>query len=302
MTERQAFNYHKLKPIPIIALLACLSISSAYGQVTNPSTGDTIAKYCSNGICHTPGGPTVKLTQNSLSVQPAPEATAVGKVKLSQPCIGNNCSKVTQVKQLGKIGIQLVPICITELKNHINSTCLDYNIIKPFDNTNPLWAGLWVEQPYEHRLNPKIKNHENFNPNPWSIMVDPNPDYTINAKMIYVNNDNFTWINPDQTSNKGIVMITHMNRYVSPNCNDATVAPNINLINDTIFYLESGCKTTSYNDTKIITQKEIAFSFNNPYSSLHYKDQVSSVKKTGGLGNCISQQCSYTDPYKKSGW
>jgi|SRR6185437_1814580 len=302
MTERQAFNYHKLKPIPIIALLACLSISSAYGQVTNPSTGDTIAQYCANGICHTPGGPTLILNKTSPSLQPTPVQTPVGKVKLSQPCIGDNCSKVTQVKQLGKIGIQLVPICITELKNHINSTCLNYNIIKPFDNTNPLWAGMWVEQPYEHRLNPKIKNHENFNPNPWSIMVDPNADYTINAKMIYVNNDNFTWINPDQTSNKGIVMITHMNRYVSPNCVEATVAPNLSLINDTIFYLESGCKTTSYNDTKIITQKEIAFSFNNPYSSLHYKEQVSNVKKTGGLGNCISQQCSYTDPYKKTGW
>ena len=304
MFERQPFH----KPVPSIAisLLGCLSliilIPSSYAQVTNPSTGDTIAQYCSNGICHTPGGPTTIITRNSSSVQAAPQATPIGTVKLSQPCIGNYCNTVTQVTQLGKIGIQLTNVCLTDLKNHLNSTCFNYNDLKVFDNTNPLWAGRWVEQPYEHRLNPKIKNHENFNPNPWVVMVDPNADYTLNAKMIYVADKSFTWIDPNDASNKGLAMKTHVDRYVSPNCMEATVAPNLVIIDDTIKYLESGCTITNYNDTKIINQKEIAFSYDNPYSTLHYQAQLKQVKATGGLGLCLQNQCNIKDPYKKVGY
>lgn len=297
MTERQALNYHKLVPITLIALLACLSISTSYGQVSNPSTGDTIKAYCSTGICST--GP-VKIINHTKVI--APIATPIGSVTLSQYCIGNSCITPTTVTQQGKIGIQLTQACLAQLKATGNSSCGVYNPLKQFDNTNPLWSGLWVEQPYEHRLNPKVKNHENFNPNPWVVMVDPNADYTTGAKMIYVSGGNLTWTDQNDSSISGFAMKVHVGRYVSPDCMQATVESNLSIIDDTIKYLESGCSVTNFNDTKIINQKEIPFSYNNPYSTLHYQTQVTKIKATGGLGDCIRHQCSYTDPYKKSGW
>jgi len=302
MTERHPPHKRHVIPITLMTILGCLSIlllPQSFAQVTNPSTGDTIATYCSSGTCHTPGGVINAVKPNVTTV--APLASPIGTVKLSQSCIGNNCSKITSVQQIGKIGIQLSMVCLAELKSHTNSSCLNYNDLKQFDNTNPLYAGLWVEQPYEHRLAPKIKNHENFNPNPWAIMVDPNADYTTSAKMIIVDT-HFTWTNQNDSSNKGLQMKSYQDRYVSSDCNEARVGPNIPLIQDTITYLESGCTTSNMNTTKIIYQKEIPFSYNNPHSTLHYQDLVSKVKATGGLGNCLQNQCGLKDPYKKVGW
>ena len=297
--------------ISIIGCLSILLIPQVSAQVTNPSTGDTIATYCSSGICHTPGGSTVAIKPNLTSTRPL--ASPIGSVKLSQSCIGNNCTNITSVQQLGKIGIQLSQVCLADLKNHLNSTCLNYNDLKPVDNTNPLWAGLWVEQPYEHRLQPKIKNHENFNPNPWVIMVDPNADFTLSAKMIIVDT-HFTWTNQNDSSNRGLSMKSYQDRYVSDDCQEARVGPSLALVEDTITYLESGCTTTNMNTTKMISQAEIPFSYNNAYSTLHlqsYLEQIlhghssSNTNKTaGGLGpqDCIRHTCSFTDPYKKVGW
>src|SRR6185437_10644029 len=132
---------------------------------------------------------------------------------------------------------------------------------------------------------PKIKNHENFNSNPWAIMVDPNADFTTSAKMIIVDT-HFTWTNQNDTSDRGLSMKSYEDRFVASNCMEARLGPSLPLIEDTINYLESGCKSTNMNITKIITQKEIPFSYDNPYSTLHYQSLVSKVKATGGLGDC----------------
>lgn len=312
MKERQP--PHKRHVVPItISLMGCLSIlllPSSFAQVTNPSTGDTIAQYCSSGVCHTPGTNPI-INKTSPQIQPIKNNDTIGTVKLTKSCIENVCGQVTSsIQQLGKIGIQLSQVCLADLKNHLNSTCLKYSDLKQFDNTNPLYAGLWVDKPYEHRLNPKIRNHENFNPNPWAIMVDPNPDFTTLAKMIIVDN-HFNYTNQNDSSNRGLIMKVYQDRYVSDNCVEARVGPDIALIQDTINYLESGCINTNMNTTKIITQKEIPFSYDNPYSSLHLDTYQQSIlhghsyyngnKTGGGLGpsDCIRHQCIFKDPYAK---
>lgn len=316
MNERQPTHKRHVISMITISLMGCLSIlfllPNISAQVSNPSTGDTIAQYCSSGICHTPGATQI-INKTSRQIQPVQNNDTIGTVKLTQSCIGNVCGNVSLVKQLGKIGIQLSQVCLADLKNHLNSTCLKYSDLKQFDNTNPLYAGLWVEQPYEHRLNPKIKNHENFNPNPWAIMVDPNAEFTTLAKMIIVDT-HFNYTNQNDSSNRGLSMKVYQDRYVSNNCVEARVGPNIALIQDTINYLESGCTSTSMNTTKIITQKEIPFSYDNPYSSLHLNSYQKSIlhghsyyngnKTSGGLGpnDCIRHLCSFTDPYKKVGY
>ena len=314
MKERQPS--HKRHVIPIaISIIGCLSIlllPQSFAQVTNPSTGDTVGTYCASGVCHTPGA-VINPVRPNVTIA-IPVNNTVGTVKLTQSCIGDTCNKITTLHQLGKIGIQLSQVCLSELKSHLNSTdCLNYNDLKQFDNTNPLWAGLWVEVPYEHRLPPKIKNHENFNPNPWAIMVDPNADYTTSAKMIIVDT-HFTWTNQNDSSNMGLQMKSYQDRYVSPDCNEARVGPSLPLTEDTITYLESGCVTTNMNTTKITTQKEIPFSYNNQYSTLHLQSYLQSIlhghsstntnKTAGGLGpqDCIRHTCSFKDPYAKAGW
>lgn len=319
MIERQP--YHKLTALTSTAsliLLGCLSLilfsSPAFAQIANPSSGDTIAKYCSSGVCHTDS------SGSSASNHSTPfnftSTTPVGQLKLSQSCIGNNCNKITQVTKLGKIGIQLSQACEIEFKNKLKTTCLPYHDMRRFDNTNQFFAGVWVDLPYEHRLSPKIKNHEIFNPNPWTVMVDPNSDFTINAKMITVVDKSFTWINPADNSSGGIIAKTHVDRWVSPDCTQATVAPDLLLINDTINYMESGCTTTHYNDVKMLNQTIIPWNFNNPYSTLkldsylqsifHKHSYFSSQNRTnaGGLGppDCIRHTCTFTDPFKKVGW
>jgi len=314
MTERHP--PHKRHEVSItISIIGCLSIlliPNAFAQVTNPSTGDTIAQYCSNGTCHTPGGNTV-LNRTSVSVQPIQNNDTVGSVKLTKSCIGNNCNQIVSIQQLGKIGIQLSQVCLRDAIFNLTTNCLNYGDLKQFDNTIPFFAGLWVDKPYEHRLSPKIKNHENFNSNPWAIMVDPNADFTTSAKMIIVDT-HFTWTNQNDTADRGLSMKSYQDRYVSDDCNEARVGPSIPLIQDTITYLESGCTTSNMNTTKIISQAEIPFSYNNSYSTLHLQSYLQSIlhghsssntnKTAGGLGpqDCIRHTCTFTDPYKKVGW
>lgn len=300
ISERHLF--HKLVPLGTISLLGCLSIilltPTAFAQVTNPSTGDTVGTYCSTGVCHTPGG-TAPIVRNS-NASAAVSATPIGTVKLSQTCIGDYCSKISSsIVQVGKISVKLSQVCETLLKYNMSNTCLDYKTLRIFDNTNPLYAGQWVDSPWYHRLSPKVKNHENFNPNPWAIMVDPNSDFSSNSKLITVEDGSFSWINKDEGSIGGLSVKTHADRYVNADCNEALVAPDLNIIQDTIKYLESGCSVTSFNDTKITTQKEIPFSYDNPYSTLKFQTQVSKIKATGGLGDCIHKICNYKSPYSK---
>lgn len=195
------------------------------------------------------------------------------------------------------IGIQLSQTCLVMEKYNITSHCLTYDKIKKFDNTNPLFAGKWESKPYYHRDKPRVMNHYNFNPNKFIIMADPNPDFTTRARMIIVWDSNFTWTDSNGTSSKGIIKV-NINRYVD-NCETATVAPNLWLINDTIHYLESDCNKTKYNDTKIIYVKQHPFSFNNPYSPL--LDPYFHANRNGsggnGLSNCINHKCVIKDPY-----
>ena len=299
--------------ISIIGCLSILLMPSIFAQVTNPSTGDTIAQYCSNGTCHTPGTNQV-INRTSQSVQPIQNNDTVGSLTLTQSCIDKTCNKIVSVQQLGKIGIQLSQVCLRDAIFNLTTTCLNYNDLKPLDNTIPFFAGQWVHKPYEHRLAPKIRNHENFNQNPWAIMVDPNADFTTSAKMIIVDT-HFTWTNQNDTADRGLAMKSYKDRYVSDDCNEARVGPSLPLIQDTITYLESGCTSTSMNTTKIISQAEIPFSYDNSFSTLHldtyYKSilhghtiTTNSSLTTGGLGpqDCIRHTCSFKDPYAKAGW
>ena len=225
--------------------------------------------------------------------------------------ITNQTANGMYISHSQMIGIQISQVCATMEKNHMKSNCITYDKIKQFDNTDPTYAGQWVNDTWYHRLAPRISNHEVMNLNPFVIMVDPNNSFTTRAKMIIVQSDNFTWINPDEAVGNNHTRIEHHNRQVS-NCEQASVAPDINLIKDTVIYLESGCTITKYNDKVLIKTGNLPFSFVNPYSSLHYNSMLKNLlhghsgfggnHTAGGIGpsNCITIKCEIPkNPYAK---
>lgn len=194
------------------------------------------------------------------------------------------------------IGIQLSPTCLTLLKNHMPTNCPTYDKLKPLDNTNPLWEGKWVNDTYFHRELPRVKNHWIMNPNQIIVMVDPDPNFTLLAKMIIIQSGNFTYINPDETVGNNHTRNEYHNRSVS-SCSQATVAPILPLIEDTLHYLENGCKISSYIDKTVVKTNDMPFQYNNPHSSLHYKNQIDQLKQHP-MGDCIHKKCDISNPYK----
>lgn len=223
--------------------------------------------------------------------------------------ITNQTSTGLYVSHSQMIGIQISQGCQIMEKNHIKSNCMTYDKIRNLDNTNPVYAGQWVNDTWYHRLAPHVRNHEVMNLNKFVVMVDPNPDFTTRAKMITVQADNFTWINPDDGVGNNHTRIEHANRIVT-DCSQATVAPYAWLINDTIQYLENGCTHTNYNDKILVKTGNTAFSLVNPYSTLHQDSYLKSIFHnhtfyngnftSGGIGpsNCITHYCApVKNPY-----
>ena len=247
-----------MKLLVIISILALVFGSTFLLQ--SYAEPNTITKYCTNGTCQTPN------ISNTI--------TPGGYI--APP-------------NYQKIGIQLSQSCINLERAHLKSNCLTYDKLIQFDTSKLSFSGLWTNQTYFHRLPSHLKNAYNFPQTTLTIMVDPDSSFVKNAKMIIIQSDNFTYTNPDEAISKNHTRNEYHNRFVS-GCSEAIIAPNINLVNDTITYFNSNCTVTNYN-TKITHQiKETPFSFNNPYSSLHYKDMLNQIKKTG-YGNCITKQC-----------
>jgi hypothetical protein len=206
----------------------------------------------------------------------------------------------TYLSQSNRIGIQLSPTCITLIKNHMNTTCPTYDKLKPLDNTNPIWAGQWINDTYYHRHLPRVSNHYLMNQNTFIVMVDPDPNFTTISKMIIIQAGNFTYTNPSDSIGNNHTRNEYQNRFVS-GCTEAIVAPLPSLIEDTLHYMESGCKITAYKEKVTTKTKDTPFQYGNPYSSLHYKNQINQLKQHP-MGDCIHKKCDISNPYKKKGW
>ena len=193
-------------------------------------------------------------------------------------------------------------ICQKMIQNHINSTCATDDKTMKYDTSNQHISGKFVTKDgITTRTKAQVTNHYQFYTKQ-TVCVDCtgnlfNPDL---YKIILLEPHGFTFVNKDQVvpNNK---WYSYSDRSMQ-GCNTATIAYSDALLNDTISFLESGCTKTSFNGTMNHIIKEQPWSWDNPYSSLHQKSIVDKVKSTGGLGNCISKQCDYTDPYKKAGW
>lgn len=278
-----------------LLMIFVLPFSIAYAQNApgpqNPNEGpNTVTKYCYNGVCNT----------NMTSPQ--------FNETIGQYGVGNYTNGI-HLNQSHKIAIVLSNTCIKLEEQNLTSHCATYKQLSPFDNIKSPMAGKWITTPYYHREETHVHSAWLADNQTWYVMVDPNLDFLQGARVITVTENNFTWQNPDQNSTLGYETVMHVNRSVL-NCDTATVAPDLWLVQDTINYLESGCTNTAYNDTQIT------------YHKLHpfYLDTVN-MRQTNWLSHFafngtsrISQDCIFTwvkctipsDPFhthdKRFGW
>ena len=74
-----------------------------------------------------------------------------------------------------------------------------------------------------------------------------------------------------------------------------------NTLPDTIKYLEGNCVDKSYFNTTQTILPNTPFSFDNPYSSLHYKAVTDKVKAEHP-GLCMDGKCGLTTSTRKAGY
>lgn len=248
-----------------------LSMLFVIGMV-HPSYASTISLYCADGVCHTPG-----------------TVAAINKANL------------IKINTIHKIGIQLSQSCITLEKHQIKSNCLTYDKLKEFDNSNSLLGGQWVNDTWFHRLNAHVKNaYQYYDSNKYLVMVDPDASFTTGAKMIIVQSGSFVFTDPNQVVGKNHTATATNNRYVS-NCAEAQVSSDLNLVNDTISYLENGCKTSSFNAIKIVKTPYFAFDMHSiMIKALSWIHQFKNTTKF--TSDCIHTHCSYKDPNSGYRW
>jgi hypothetical protein len=186
------------------------------------------------------------------------------------------------------IGIQISKACISIEMNDIKSNCLTYDKIKQFDTTNTNYAGKWINDTWYHRGTPHTKQTWAFINSNVTVMVDPDSDFTTQAKMIIIQGNNFTYIDPNQVVSNHIRNEYH-NRFVYSDCSSAMIAPNVWLLNDTIQYLKSGCKTTSYHEiTNSTTPSYKAHYDTMTVQGINWMKHFSNVTRTY---ECIITKC-----------
>jgi len=189
--------------------------------------------------------------------------------------------------------------CQKMIQYHIKSSCPTDDLIMKYDTSDQHISGKFiVKNGITVRTEPQIKNHYQFYTKE-TVCIDCNGNLALPDlfKTIILESHDFTYI--DKYATVGNNKWQSFNDRHMAGCNTATIAYSDALFNDTISYLESNCTRTSFNGTTNHVIQDQPWSWNNPFSSIHQQNLVSSIK---GIGNCITKQCDVKDPYKKAGY
>lgn len=302
----------------LLSLTLLLVSIPAYAQVVNPQIGNnTVTQYCWNGTCQTPN----TLFNGTLS--------------------GNDSSHNELRSQYNMIMIIPSELCTVAIKNHVKTDCPPLENLTKYDNSNQHISGYFYTKDGStlERSNPQVKNHWQYYGytnhtivcvyctgnylttdlyqtiiiEPVSFEYAPHSFISVpyNVPIYNSTSGNFTNIQYQQNEiDAGLT--TFFNRQVL-GCNTATISYSDKLLNDTINYLESDCKKTNFNQTKTYSPPNSPWSWDNPYSTLHYLNALkqmsggygisgtNNTKGGHGPGNCING-CAYTTSTKKPGW
>lgn len=239
------------------------------------------------------------------------EASATNSVNLGNLVTGSVLTNTPNI-----ITVDLSNQCLALVKANNTSECPTYKTIFPHDNSNQMLSGKFVTtNGFFHRLQTKTVNHWGmYSTNKWIIMIDPDYNAIVHSKEITIV-PSLTYINKDQSVGSNHTVTVYDKRFVMPDCSSATIVYSEFLLSDTIHYLESGCKTTGYNE-KIVKQTPHGTPniMTSTFSSLKLQNQLKTIfngksqlhnenmPSTGGLGpgNCIGKtKCDFTTSTKK---
>lgn len=176
------------------------------------------------------------------------------------------------------ISIVLSDSCKRAIENNVNKNCPTYKeLVKLFDNTMPEISGEFIEDGNDiRRVDPKYKNYWNYynQIESWKIItVDPDAEMMKRSSVITIQPSSFTYFEniASQDKTKSIDNIDH-ERYVwkdvkyNQRCSEAMVAPDMELITETINFLLDGCD----GELEIIDTIDIPQTEYNPFDSYHY--------------------------------
>lgn len=217
--------------------------------------------------------------------------------KLAHATTSVNLGKLTTGTVLGNpsiIGIQLSSTCVKMVQQNQTNDCPSYYQLRSMDTTNQMLSGKFkFTNGYYHRGNPQTSNHyQMYKTGQIVIMLDPDYASMYFGQTIIIVPKGFTYkLNADQVKNG--TRQQYYDRYVTSDCKQATISYSEQLLNDTITYLESSCKITSFNEKKDIPL---------PVHPPDYKDAAwykyyawLQIAKKQHSENCITKKCVMPD-------
>lgn len=227
-----------------------------------------------------------KTCQERLAKEAANKTkTTTSTKKTTDKNIINLGSIVTQKNLKGNYGnfivIELSRTCQALLKANLSTTCPSYKDLEKYDTTNKKISGKieYINGEWK-RGKPSYNNYQlSYQPSkyPLVVCVDCSGDILQRSPKIIIEQGEFVYKKNTDNTMKNFTRYEYKNRYVDKDCQTAMIPYIDFLLNDTINYLHSGCKTTKYNATNTIHQKPIPIGDLNSYQS--YKNQKSMAEK-----------------------
>ena len=309
----------------VMTIPAYATLPDGTNPTTNPQVGGPIVpvgnstqqQYCWNGSCVTPN----TITNGTIS--------------------GNDSNH--EIRSRYNI-IMIIPSeeCTNAIKNHVKTNCPPLGNIIKYDTSNQKISGKFVlnKDGSWTRDKPEVKNHWQYytytnktivcvyctgnylttdlyktiiieSGNPFEYVIHKFVSTTYTISQYNFTSKNYTnIIYPTNELDSGLTSM--LNRNIQ-GCDTATISYSDYLLNDTISYMESGCKTSHYNQTNTQKVPNTPWVYDNPYSSLHYLSSLNIITQGHGLsggnhtsgghgpGNCING-CKFTTSTKKPGW
>lgn len=263
-------------------ILTVLFVSASVNAFADPST---ITKYCNNGICST--GPVPVLPSNYTH----------------------------SVTHIPVLLINWSQTCENMVKNHIKG-CTPLTDMIPYDTSNQHVSGMFIKQGNDTiRTKPQVQNnwlYYKYGNQVICVECDFDISSTLESKQIIIQPTSYSFV--DKNANIVKDKWSYFNDRFMQGCDIATISSIPGLLNDTIHYMLSDCKTTNFNGNVTKTVHVTPWDYDNPFSTLHQSSYLKNIlnnhsitntnKTSGGYGptDCIRHQCVFTDPYKKQGY
>ena len=180
------------------------------------------------------------------------------------------------------IAVQLTKMCLLQ-----SGKCPSYADLIKYDTTDQKTIGKFVDTPTFHRAKSPIKLPSNALKGliDYVVCVDCPNDVLYKSKVITISNNKLSYT---KDSDKKVVNNTryeYIGRAINEGCSSATIYYDDLLLNDTINYLKSDCKETSFNE-KITIKPALTKHDIKTSQAWKHKLWVEEAKKLKGI-NCL---------------